>query len=316
MKSVWALGASISTKEEVTAMDPNLFHIDMERLGTVLMKLRFWLIVTALLVAPIAAHEIPGNSRESGSPGTASPVAQSTHCLVECPSGAPLTNDLITRQIYTLSNNGNTKFADWVAYTVTAATIGRTQTRNWKADPLLPSSKTLEPEDYAGANATLHTDRGHQAPLASFTGTPFGSDTNFLSNITPQKADLNQGPWERLESAERRLAQQPAREALFGLTGPLYERTMPQLPRADEPHRIPSGYWKIVSVQQGDTIEVAAFIMDQDTPRGDHFCDHLTTVDEVEQRSGLDFFAALDDSLENEMEQAQGALAARLGCGQ
>ncbi|MGO4408518.1 MULTISPECIES: hypothetical protein [unclassified Brevundimonas] len=37
------------------------------------------------------------------------------HCLHGCPMGASATNDLIVREIYTLSTNDRTKFADWVS---------------------------------------------------------------------------------------------------------------------------------------------------------------------------------------------------------
>jgi endonuclease G len=237
------------------------------------------------------------------------------HCPLECPLGAPTANDMVRREIYTLSSNPDTKFADWVAYRVTRDTIGPTRSRGWRADPMLNPARTLEPEDYTEAHAVLQSDRGHQAPLASFTSTPHWRDTNFLSNITPQKTGLNQGRWERLEAAERDLAREPSVEAVFVVTGPLYERDMPRLPRADEPHRVPSGYWKVVMIEPGDTIQVAAFIFDQNTPRTGTFCQHLITVDELERRSGLDLFSRLEDSRENQLESAQGALAARLGCG-
>jgi endonuclease G len=180
---------------------------------------------------------------------------------------------------------------------------------------LLASDSTLEPEDYAEANATLATDRGHQAPLASFTGTTHWKDTNLLSNITPQKSNLNQGPWERLESAERDLARQPGVAAVFTVTGPLYERSMPMLPKSDEPHQIPSGYWKVVAIQKDDGIDVAAFIMEQETARNANYCAHRVTVDTVEQRSGLDFFAALPDGAEEQVVRVAGLLNQRLGCG-
>ena len=61
------------------------------------------------------------------------------------------------------------------------------------------------PDDYTGANAALGTDRGHQAPLASFAGTDHWRDTNVLSNITPQASALSQGPWARLETRVRDL---------------------------------------------------------------------------------------------------------------
>jgi endonuclease G, mitochondrial len=257
--------------------------------------------------------EIPEEAEEDSEGGTVnSSRTTSAHCLISCPIGTSASNLLITRDIYALSNNGTTKFADWVAYRVSTDTIGPTKPRNWKRDPLLPADATLEPEDYASANEQLGTDRGHQAPLASFTGTGNWPATNFLSNITPQQAELNQGTWERLESAERRLAREGI--TVFTLTGPLYERDMPPLPEADEPHRVPSGYWKIVATQEDEGIDMAAFVMDQATPRGDNFCSKVTTVDDIEKRTGLNFFSGLSTASENRLESSPGALAIRLGC--
>ncbi len=76
------------------------------------------------------------------------------HTLYGMPLGAPETNKLIARPIYCMSNNSDTKFADWVAYRIDAQTVsGSSKTkRNWMADPVLPENETLEPEDYKGAN--------------------------------------------------------------------------------------------------------------------------------------------------------------------
>ncbi len=98
------------------------------------------------------------------------------------------------------------------------------------------------------------------------------------------------------------------------LTGPLYERRMPSLPRADERHQVPSGYWKILAIREGFTTTVAAFIFEQETPRHAKYCAHLTTVDEVERRSGLNFFHALSQTAQDQLEGRPGALAVRLGC--
>jgi endonuclease G, mitochondrial len=232
------------------------------------------------------------------------PAATTEHCLLGCPTGTPSTDVLVRHQLFTLANNGSTKFADWVAYRVIRDAIGPGGDRNWKADPSLPGADTLEPEDYKSASATLGYDRGHQAPLASFGATGFAAETNYLSNITPQKAALNQGAWVRLETAERKLAQTPPYPVVYVITGPLYERDMPGLPKADEPHRVPSGYWKVVALADG---RAAAFIFDQMTPRGGSFCDHLVTIVTVETQSKLDIMP--------EMSVAQTTpLAPALGC--
>ena len=228
------------------------------------------------------------------------------HCLAGCPLGTPATNDLVVREIYALSNNGETKFADWVAYRVTSETIGTSNSLNrlWQSDDLLDEDKTLEEGDYRGANRTLGTDRGHQAPLASFAGTHFWRVTNILSNITPQKSSLNQGPWLRLESAVRDAAY-TLRE-VYVVTGPIYDpkEDAMELPGADEPHSVPTGYFKVVANRTG---RVAAFFFDQDVARDLDQCSGIRTLDEIEAASGLDIFPW-------EPDWPKGSLETALGC--
>ncbi len=229
------------------------------------------------------------------------------HFIHGYPAGVPLSNDLIIRDIYALSSNDATKLADWVCYRLDKETVtGDVETsRKWQADPWLDEIETLEPSDYAGAHAALHVDRGHQAPLGSFKGTKQWADTNMLSNITPQKANLNQGPWKKLEEKVRDLAR--AGDVVYVMTGPLYERDMPKLPGADEPHLIPSGYWKIIVIQPDkdiNSIRTASFIFDQETPRNDAVIDHLCAINDIETKTGLDFLRTLPDEKEEEIEGA------------
>lgn len=240
-------------------------------------------------------------------PAAADPAEIHTfHCLHGCPMGASETNDLVVREIYTLSSNDLTKMADWVAYRVTRDTIGKSEGRAWKPDPWLAPEETLEPDDYTGAPKALKIDRGHQAPLASFSGTPHAAETNYLSNITPQLAALNQAPWMRLESAERTLA---ATVDVYVATGPLYEAEMPTLPQGDEPHRMPSGYWKVVATEADGVTRVTAFIMEQETPRAEAYCSKRVPLGEVELRALLRLFPRLDPAARNFQP-----LDAALGC--
>lgn len=74
---------------------------------------------------------------------------------------------------------------------------------------------------------------------------------------------------------------------------------MPALPNADEPHKMPHGYWKIIvfPCKSISSLEVAAFIFDQDTPRNDKVIDHINTIDTIEKRNGLDFLRELPDDI-------------------
>lgn len=222
------------------------------------------------------------------------------HCLHGCPVGAPATNDVVVREIYTLSSNDLTKMADWVAYRVTRESIGGSGDREWQRDPWLAADETLEPKSYDGASGALHIDRGHQAPLASFSGTPHADDTNVLSNITPQSSALNQGPWVRLEDRERELATRLG-VSVYVYTGPLFERMMRGLPAGGRYQRTPSGYWKVIALADG---RASAFVFDQATARRANYCDARVTILHVELRSRLFLFpdaagdfAPLDDEL-------------------
>jgi endonuclease G len=234
------------------------------------------------------------------------------NCLSGCPTG--VNNGVtITRSIYTLKNNASTKFADWVAYHMTSSTVnGSSKKRTWKADPDLSSANTLEPADYSDAHATIGTDRGHQAPLAAFSNTSDWKMTNYLSNITPQASNLNQGPWVDLESAVRSYAAQG--NDVYVVTGPLYESYFATLPEADESHTIPSGYFKVIARQANNNVYASAFIMYQDAGRNDDFCDSEVTIDEVESRSGINVMPNLSSSVESGVEGNIGGLSEELGC--
>lgn len=251
----------------------------------------WWRLVAGVAGIILAA---PADARES--------ELHTFHCLQGCPIGAPATNDVVVREIYTLSSNDLTKLADWVAYRVTPDSIGASGERQWSRDPWLSEDETLGPDAYEGANKALHVDRGHQAPLASFSGTPYAADTNILSNITPQSAALNQGPWVKLEDKERSLARQ-AQTAVYVYTGPLFERMMRPLPEGGTYQRTPSGYWKVIALADG---RASAFVFDQNTPRTADYCDARVSLVHLELRSRLILFPEAHDH--------PGSLDADLGC--
>lgn len=281
--------------------------------------MRSFLLAAGLMAA------VPLGAQPAGP--AAVPEIHADHFFYGYPTGTPITNDLVVRRTHALSSNDSTRFADWVAYRLTAQEVAGTLPldRPWRPDPWLDADETLEPADYAGAYDASGYQRGHLAPLASFKGTVYAGEVNALSNIVPQSASLNRGPWGTLEAAERDLVLRrawldPDRAAVYVLAGTLYERPMPPLPRADEPHAVPSGFWKVVAVQNGPgpaSVVVAAFVFDQCAPGDGAGCDEygpddeawdfLVSVDEVERRTGLDLLRLLPDPVEAALESTTGA---------
>ncbi len=235
------------------------------------------------------------------------------NCSVGCPSGgSELT---LNRQAYTLNNNASTKFANWVAYKITKETPASGRPRNWKTDPDVPAGETLNPVDYNGASVALKIDRGHQANLASMGGVFDWQTLNYLTNITPQKTDLNQGAWARLEDQERNLSKAPDVDAVHVATGPLYEKNIGSLPGTNKIHTIPSGYWKVIFTGSTPVNSLyAAFIMEQSTPRSASFCDYQVTVEEIEERSGLTLWSNLPQDVQADLKSKRGQLSQKIGC--
>ncbi len=199
----------------------------------------------------------------------------SNHCPLGCPDN-PKGNTMVFHHVYALSNNPTTKFASWVAYGVTPTNFGPSPQRNWQQDPLLATDTSLQPDDYNNAYTKLAVDRGHQAPLAAFAGSRYWSELNYLSNITPQKKNLNRGAWKQLEDAIQKAVSY--RKPLFVITGPLFTKKMPALPSTIKLHQLPSGYFKVIYATNGKAV---SFVMQQTSAMGDDFCDKQLPLTEL-----------------------------------
>jgi len=122
------------------------------------------------------------------------------------PSDWDESDDFIIRHAqYTSSFNRNRNTPNWVAYDLDASHIGPEDRCDcFTQDPALPASFAhISTADYtgAGAFAGYGIDRGHLArSFDRTTGTLDNAYTFLLSNIIPQAADLNQGPWAIMEN--------------------------------------------------------------------------------------------------------------------
>ncbi|MDB1124720.1 DNA/RNA non-specific endonuclease [Vibrio algarum] len=230
---------------------------------------------------------------------------KSPHCPIGCPEIQIDGNTMIFERLYALSQNPTTKFADWVAYEVDVQNFGTHTNRDWGNQPLLSEDERLEEKDYKNAYKQLKTDRGHQVPLASFTGNKYWYTLNYLSNITPQTSALNQNAWQELESKVREKV--AFRDSLYVISGPLYSKDSMTLPSADEPHTIPSAYYKIVYKPNRDLSngKAAVFVMSQNIEKDTDFCTTLTDLKTLKSQINYSLPESLQDSSE---------IATRLGC--
>jgi len=232
------------------------------------------------------------------------------------PTDADASDDfIISREQYTLSYNRNRNTPNWVSYEFDATHFGASVDRCdcFTHDPALPSSFThLTTADYtgAGAFAGYGIDRGHMARSFDFTsGTLDNARSYYLSNIIPQAAAVNQGPWKLLEDSLGNLARFHDKE-VYVIAGVAGNRGSV---KGEGKIVMPASVWKVAlilprdhglaDVQSFRDIEdVIAVVMPNDPTVDSHWETYKTTVDEVERVSGYDLLALLPDKLERAVE--------------
>lgn len=117
------------------------------------------------------------------------------------------TNYLMVKPQYSLSYHRTRGIANWAAWRLDSSWIGTAQRQDdFRPDTTLPSPwYQVQDNDYIGSGF----DRGHSVPSSDRTcSTPDNSATFLMTNIMPQAANNNQGPWEELETYARTLASQ------------------------------------------------------------------------------------------------------------
>lgn len=210
-------------------------------------------------------------------------------------------DQIIKHTGYTLSYNEDYELANWVAYELTREEVLGPGSRedSFKTDPAVKTgSATLD--DYKKSGY----DRGHLAPAADFKWSAEAmSDTFFMSNMSPQAPDFNRGIWSDLEAVVRTMAYD---------NGSVYVATGPVL--TDGPYEtigknkvaIPKRFYKVVLDYTDPDIKAIGFVLPNegsDKP----LQSFATTIDEVEEITGIDFFPALPDDIEERLESAYDA---------
>lgn len=184
----------------------------------------------------------------------------------------------------------------WVAYRMkdTDKLDSPPRPDEFRVDPR--TAARIEPSVYARSGY----DRGHLAPnyaIATRYGREAQEETFLMSNITPQKHGLNAGLWKELE--QKIATAYPARFGeVWVLAGPVFG---PQPARLQRRVAVPEAFYMIVVDESEGRVRAQAFLFPQDAA-GASLEPYLTTIDEIERLTGLDFLAALPDAAEAALE--------------
>lgn len=162
-------------------------------------------------------------------------------------------------------------------------------------------------DDYTGTDYS----RGHMAPrfaISSRFGKAGNDATFIMSNVCPQYQDFNDGPWGELEEqiAGRKNGQKFTKGwadqygKVWVTVGPIFE---PADTRIDGRIEVPAAFYCIVVDEEAGRPRALAFILEHLDSRDGDLVRSLRSIDEIEKKTGLDFFRDLPDSVEVPLEQ-------------
>lgn len=146
-------------------------------------------------------------------------------------------------------------------------------------------------------------DRGHLAPnyaIAHCYGRDAQLETFLMSNITPQRPDLNRKLWRDLE---HRVAKRYTKRfgEVWVITGPIYYRPT-HVVRLHEHPAIPDAFFKIVFEEHPYGLRAEAFIIPQNVNGDEPLRPYLVSIDDIETLTGLDFCPSFPEATQVELE--------------
>ena len=246
--------------------------------------------------------------------------------------------EIVEHEYYTLSYREYYEQSEWVCYVLSADELIKAAKRqnNFRSDPSI-STHSATPEDYVKSGY----DRGHLAPAADFAfSSQAMSESFYMSNMSPQAPALNRKMWKDLEETVRIWAKNFGK--VYVATGPVLEKTdyptigknkvsvpeyyykvllspidKTQSATSQAKNQTQSSDTAPKSATSQTTLQtqsatsqanpsdtcyiMIAFILPNKDCEGEIW-DYVVTADEVEKRTGIDFFYLLSDDIEEKLE--------------
>ncbi len=246
--------------------------------------------------------------------GTQSSVNYQGNTEFGIPTDADNSDDfIVTHAEFTSSYNKNLGHPNWVSERLDANNYGIQDRCNcFTFDPELDAAGFLHltTNDYTGSGgaAGFGIDRGHMTRSADRTASDLdNAHTYWFSNVIPQAAAVNQGPWADEEVVLGNFAK--AGKEVYVISGGAGSQFSL---KGEGKIYMPASVWKVAVIMDGgkglsdvhspSDVQVIAVIMPNVSTIGSDWTAYKTTVDAVEALSGYDLLSLLPDNLENAIE--------------
>jgi len=230
---------------------------------------------------------------------------------------------LVQYRGYTALQSASLKLPLWVCEKVTKEQLDPMVDRHssFKYDPTFPRRYQARLPDYTNSGF----DKGHMAPSANHTVSHLQNvETFYWTNVVPQEGGFNSHVWGHLESKIRQVVTSDS--PVYIITGPMFydpaedPYTLPTFVTNEQVHdglvehltigsggvSVPTHLYKIILQEKGNVIRTLAFVFENRSgyiePSRYNYSDNITSIDWVEERTGIDFFPDLDEQKESQLE--------------
>lgn len=204
---------------------------------------------------------------------------------------------VIKHAFYKIGFDSKQKLPAWAYYSLTKehlALANLERKGSFVKDPLLNDEQACS-DDYAGSGF----DKGHLVPCEDMSFSEQAmKETFYYSNCAPQTTQLNRGEWKVVEELAREWAVDFG-EAIV-ICGPVFKPIMRKMGVHDIP--VPDSYFKIITVHKKNQYSSLAFIMPNSMNDLMAPVNYTCTIDSIEKVTGLDFFSAFPDNMEEQFE--------------
>ena len=201
------------------------------------------------------------------------------------------TNTIVSHGYFTLSYAEKHEQAEWVAYELKKEHLSKNDfERPYFVEDRSVESKSADWRNYKKSGY----DRGHLCPAGDrrFSFEAY-HETFLTSNISPQNHEFNSKIWNYLEQKVRFWAEKY--EGVYVVTGGILKDGLSTI--GEEQVSVPEEFYKIVLDKTEDGYKAIAFII-PNQPTDSSFYDYVVTIDEIEEKTGIDFFPNLSERIE------------------
>ena len=211
------------------------------------------------------------------------------------------TNNIYEHKGYALSYVEEHEQAEWVAYYLEESdfTSVKYERPFFNQDPLVKTQSA----DWRNFKKTKY-NKGHLCPAGDRKKSyELYEETFYTSNASPQLYDFNAGIWNRFEQKTRYWAEKY--DKLYVITGGVLSNDLKTI--GTEKVAVPNYFYKIILDYHTPELKVIAFLIPHEASEKGLY-QFVTSVDEIESLTGIDFFPELPDELEAELEKSDSYL--------